>query len=588
MGFTDSAGWRKVTSTGGANPIYTQDELVPYVDAKNVKSYLFIPATTGSTTTDWIFNMSIRSSRNFVQRFIYGESYILRMKVESKAQGASTYSAVSPPFTQIKIAKYLSSDNYYPSDAANETYFEIPNGSSWTADGSTGYYYIRLNCVNGLSLESVSDAKIGLYFKNDTISGGYPKIRIEEAQLFKEIRTDDGSDFIRPAEFDAAGVLKTQYYLYDNTAAKAQGFTSKDQIIPLYCGDNMISTDDTRYKYITTEFKKFRTITGKESNRFNLLQSLAEKFECWCVIYANHSANGTITSRHVKFVETVGEDQNIGFIYGLDLKGIKRTVDSKQIVTKTIVKTNSNKYGENGFATIARAQENYPKVNYVLDFDYYVNQGLLDNSALNQALYSVATDTSQMPGTSQQWPANTPVGYYQKLHKFNTAYDNAANSYEKYKLQYDNLGAYLKVFEEYQENAKTEKYGYMLSLFNLGNFIPGDEYDSTAMENTLNDYWNYATASIAPASGTDARKIYDWYQANVVASRAQDGLRDQAAVTAWKYSDAIVAAIANEDKYTDQIESISDTIDELADNIEDAEDEMEAQVTLIHAADLQF
>ena len=140
---------------------------------------------------------------------------------------------------------------------------------------------------------------------------------------------------------------------------------------------------DAGFEYVTNNFQKVRTISGKESNRFNLLQTLAEKFECWCIIRATHLENGQIDKRYVDFKETVGEDQNIGFIYGLDLKSVKRTVDSKQIVTKTIVKTNSNKYGTNGFCTIARAPENYPKVNYILDFGYYVNQGLIDNAALN-------------------------------------------------------------------------------------------------------------------------------------------------------------------------------------------------------------
>jgi hypothetical protein len=54
------------------------------------------------------------------------------------------------------------------------------------------------------------------------------------------------------------------------------------------------------------------------------------------------------------------------------LKGIKRSLDSNGIISKIIVKTNSNEFAPNGFCTIARAKENMSGENTIYNFDYYV------------------------------------------------------------------------------------------------------------------------------------------------------------------------------------------------------------------------
>lgn len=501
--FTNSDGWRKVTST-------TQDELVPHVDAVNVKSYLKIPEATNTT---WVFNSSIRSSRRFVQTFIKDEIYYFRVKMANHA---------APPFSDMKIAQYTDYNNFYPTAT---TYFTVDSGENWTASGDD-FFSIKLRCNQALNLEDVTDAKVGLFFHCSANN-----IEMEEAQLFKEMKDEQGN-VLTPASFDASGVVKDLYYVYKVTIPAP---ANKDQIKFEYKGEKKITEarPDDGYRYLTTQFQKIRTLTGKESNRFNLLQSLAEKFECWCVIYADHDPDtGVITQRYVGFKDTVGEDQNIGFIYGLDLKTVKRTVDSKQIVTKTIVKTNSNKYGENGFCTISRAKENYPKVNYVFDFGYYINQGLLNNGALNTALYSVD-------------PNN--LGYFVKLHNYNEAYDAAANDYEKYKLQYDNLGAYLKVFNSYKESAESKKYQYMLYLFNLGDFVSSDGSNTA-----LGQLWY--DAHYSPTSD-----VYEWYH-QYVKPEVTDDLKDETSLNATKYNMAITAAIEAESKYDDQIMSIRESM----------------------------
>jgi hypothetical protein len=58
-------------------------------------------------------------------------------------------------------------------------------------------------------------------------------------------------------------------------------------------------------------------------------------------------------------------------------------LDSKQIVSKLIVPDNSNQYAKNGFCSIARAGANPTGENYIYNFRYYVNMGLIKQDVLD-------------------------------------------------------------------------------------------------------------------------------------------------------------------------------------------------------------
>ena len=140
--------------------------------------------------------------------------------------------------------------------------------------------------------------------------------------------------------------------------------------------------------YNDANYEKIASIEKSESNRFNLIQELCETFECWADFVIEHDSNGKVLSKTICFKEYIGENRYTGFKYGINLKSIQRTIDSEQIATKIIVKPNSNEHGENGFCTIARATENPLGGTYLLNFDYYVNQGLLKKEDLDNDLYT--------------------------------------------------------------------------------------------------------------------------------------------------------------------------------------------------------
>jgi phage minor structural protein len=97
---------------------------------------------------------------------------------------------------------------------------------------------------------------------------------------------------------------------------------------------------------------KVRAVSVKESNYFNILQSIAETFETWLSLEIERDSVGGIIKKWVKFKNYAGNENHAYFRYGVNLKDINRTFASKNIVSKLIVKQNANKYGENEFCTI--------------------------------------------------------------------------------------------------------------------------------------------------------------------------------------------------------------------------------------------
>ena len=92
--------------------------------------------------------------------------------------------------------------------------------------------------------------------------------------------------------------------------------------------------------------------------------------------------------KKIAFKEYIGKDNYAGFRYGINLQSIQRTLDSDQLISKIIVKDNSNEYADDGFCSIARAEDNPIKENFLYNFTYYINQGLIKYGTVMNDLYS--------------------------------------------------------------------------------------------------------------------------------------------------------------------------------------------------------
>ena len=177
-------------------------------------------------------------------------------------------------------------------------------------------------------------------------------------------------------------MVQVEYFFYDPT----QSYSTKEDII-------YESKDPSLYTpKFDGSYEKRRSVTISKSNLFNIAQELAEKFECWAVLKVTHDVDGKITNRAVQFTQKTGTRRPAGFVYGLDLQGVQRTVDSAQISTKVIVEPNQNELSEHGYCSIAEAPENYSGENFIYNFNYYVQKGLIPFGQLQNDLY--ASDAS--------------------------------------------------------------------------------------------------------------------------------------------------------------------------------------------------
>lgn len=309
-------------------------------------------------------------------------------------------------------------------DPSNPIPIFTPLKKSTNSNG-TVWYSGTLTCLKALAKNFLKDAELVIKSTNpkDAI------IKIIETRLYELIhgKDKDGNDIILDLyDINSTDVAKKFYYYYLEGTSNPDGtapYIYKAQVpCPLYepvYGGWAKSAGATERKY--SQFEKVRTIYGQQSNRFNLLQELAETFKCWARFKIYHNADGSIErdsngkqKKTVYFSEKIGQQLSYGFTYGIDLNTIRRTQSSSELVTKTIVLANYNDNAPNGTCSIVDSEENYPRENFVLNFDYYINHGLLDGEALNRDLY--------YSGSSDNY-----IGYYTKLHKWNIEYLAAAD-----------------------------------------------------------------------------------------------------------------------------------------------------------------
>lgn len=259
----------------------------------------------------------------------------------------------------------------------------------------------------------------------------------EDVQLFK-YQLDDNQDLVYP---DLKGVLENQvvkdvYYLI--AEENLDKVVDKDKVKYDYIA---YSEDDLLSNFTpinNDEFEKIRDITEEKSNRFNILQSICETFECWIRFVINHDRLGYITydyvavnvdgaspiegkryyikraeptdvhikdfyytechdltsfvagtayyekvyDKYVQILNYISKDNYAGFRRGINLKSTQRKIDSNNIVTKLIVEQNSNTHAADGFCSIQLSDMNYYGESCLFNFDYYINQGLLTKDGL--------------------------------------------------------------------------------------------------------------------------------------------------------------------------------------------------------------
>lgn len=293
---------------------------------------------------------------------------------------------------------------------------------------------------NGNSQTETSIARPGIFISLPANSW------IQEVQFYQRVEEYNGS-VIHLGDFDTQSVGKTYYkYFFPNDAHKKEedikyiyyGLEKQTQFIEYY------GEPDSSHAL----YEKIRSITAKNSNRFNILQNIAETFQCWVRFKIKHNKDGRIVyengvpKKTVYFKEKIGEDLGYGFVYGIDLKTISRSIDSNQLTTKVVVAPNTSEYAENGICRIADADLNENGENYILDFGYYISQGLLNSGELNKYLY--------LPDN------NGNSGFYVELKNKNKEYNEIVEKLTPKKTELSKQTSLQTIYDQYVSNSVTE------------------------------------------------------------------------------------------------------------------------------------
>ena len=363
--FESTQGWRE---GGGDSHIFlnTEKDSLTNILTEGYSVKLAL-SNSSNDKVSYFYNAAIRSNVSILGNFVKGEQYYIKLKLDNN----SDYSKLN----EITIASYDYNNNNEV-NIIDRIFNFIEKPANLQEENSVKLYegICDFSVSNKEIIEGFEGKNIGLFLG---LKSGQT-IKIESISLFKKIMKEDQSDFYEPGDSIEAKVnIKENYYdpsLEVNQEAQDLSelvFCNGSDFIPNYYDD-----------YI-----KISSIEISKSNRFNILQEICEAFECWADLQIEHNSDGTISNKKIVLKNFIGQNKQVGFSYGLNLKDINRTLVSDQIVTKLIVEPNNNENGLNGFSTIARAENNQSKDTAIYNFAYYINQGVLNREKVSEDFY---------------------------------------------------------------------------------------------------------------------------------------------------------------------------------------------------------
>lgn len=443
--FTDTLGWQGIEKW----MLYP-----PYIGQTSYTATTYLKAPSGL-----VYNSGLQNCASYLEDGLQaGQRYFLRVKAFKTSGEGDT-----PTTEQIGSRE----ENKIPIDfAIYDTFNSLSSEASIPVHNETSYcrtvnkqfvddwIQLEIECISSIPRAELTAGYFANYGEDTTARIAKPGIFItfeeacwiQEVQFYQKVEGYNGK-IIHLGDLDTQSVGATYYkYFVPDVSYKEE-----NGIKYLYYGTEKQSyekvyetvSEDNPNGYV--EFEKIRSISGKNSNRFNLLQTLAETFECWVRFKIEHDENGRIVyeggvpKKTIYFRKDIGKELGYGFEYGIDLKTISRSIDSNQIATKVIVSPNVTEYAEDGVCEVAKSQYNENGENYILNFDYYINQGLLNGGEFNKYLY-LTRDNGQL-------------GFYPALKEKNSAYNSRAIEIAARKNELSRQSSLRTVYDQYVSSA---------------------------------------------------------------------------------------------------------------------------------------
>ena len=465
--FTSLSGWEVGGAKAGEANIYPILDLQGYPDPRldgfngeDYTTYLKYKATANNQV---LFNSGITDHRSTINGFARDEIFVAFVE-----HATATHNNDGLPITitpaksapNIKIGTYDLIDGIYEISEI----FELISSKKI----SEGAFELKFKSSIAMPYSEMITKKIGVFINFGYEASSDNIHYLKDLQLFKGIEKSEGV-YIYPDD-QVEPSVKTKYYYYiPNTEYK--GIEDVQFIYEGY--EPMKATQD----YNDNEFEKVRSITAKESNRFNLIQTLCETFECWPKFNIVHNMQtGEIEldenyrqKKFLTFHEYIGKENHAGFRYGVNLKSIQRTLDSSGAVSKLVVKNNANEFADGGFCSIARASENPIGENYIYDFSYYIQQGLIGFSEINNDLYL---------------DINGYLGYYKKLREYNKNRESWVEEQAGLLTDISDFAASYQTYKVSVESAEEEFKAVEIEIYKLTG-----SYYNQLIEDANNSWW---------------------------------------------------------------------------------------------------
>ena len=381
------------------------------------------------------------------------QGYILfRAKRAFKNPYIAIYSSAAYELVELNLFEaYTKGIDQFSAEDSTFKYSGRDLFSTYTSINGDGYYYSAIHPYMKEELYKIILFE-DVIMPGDTFS--YNKYFIQQLKTnnnaydtfkAKEYLSEDGFEDKLP--LDASKYTEDDYKIitnyidlnnceYYNPAANA---TSYD------CKCNSSDYDKIclyqKYGYCPYRFqtekhcRKVRTLTGEKSNRFNLTQELGNVFNVYPVYWISHNENnGKILTqeeayeagyrseitqgredwadKRLFYITEKGKENKIGFRYEKNLNNISRTIASDKIVTKLYVLDTDSNLSKTGLCSIKTAEDNPSKDSFIIDFSYYIAQGILDEDKTMADLYGIN---------------NEDLGYLKTLGYYNTQYDRLSN-----------------------------------------------------------------------------------------------------------------------------------------------------------------
>ena len=276
--------------------------------------------------------------------------------------------------------------------------FELKTNSNYLP-----YYYLVAEAQKAIPNTVLTDStqKYGIFIYTANNGNASKPYYLQDIQLIQYV--PDASDGVTPiltGNIPTATQAATEYYYLK----PAEGETADDIITytDIEALKNATGISDIVALYNENSEKNL-TITASQSNCFNILQTIAETFECWIDLVVDHDERGAIEydsenkpKKYIYLKEYAGVDNWAGFKYGINLKSIERNINSEEIVTKLIVDDTQSDYVDDGFVSIMQAPSNTSGESYILNFDYFYNQQLLNRDLVEADRLNFLQEVSQI------------------------------------------------------------------------------------------------------------------------------------------------------------------------------------------------